>query len=225
MVTHEEAVLIDTKIYKAYEELFRVDAEVDSYLRPLYSVLRTSRRTYPLPEDIIERALEMEDSLSSRDNERVLRAIDKYNQGQHRVVEKMNIFQDLNSQYEGWSRFYIVSGGHIHNSMQCSTCNKMGIATKFGWLPELSGLEEKDAVEKYGAILCTVCYPSAPTEWTNGERKEDDDVCEGSGTYGWDGKPRTGYASGNGGTCKYCGQWVGVRSKFDAGIRKHKVKK
>lgn len=70
-----------------------------------------------------------------------------------------------------WSRFFIVPDGHIHSSMNCSTCNKDGKATSFGWLPQLSGLTEADAVEAHGMTLCTVCFPSAPVEWTTGEAK------------------------------------------------------
>ena len=43
--------------------------------------------------------------------------------------------------------------------------------TSFSWLPTLSGLSEADAVEAHGAILCTVCFPSAPVEWTGGVAK------------------------------------------------------
>ncbi len=71
----------------------------------------------------------------------------------------------------GWSRFFLVrnTNGHIHSSLRCKTCYE---TTIFGWLPALSGLTEADAVEAYGGILCSVCYPSAPVEWTDGESKE-----------------------------------------------------
>jgi hypothetical protein len=77
-----------------------------------------------------------------------------------------------------WSRFFVVPGGHIHESMNCSTCNKEGKPTRFGWLPKLSGLTEKDAVEAHGTILCSVCFPTAPVEWTVGPQKSH---CPGSG--------------------------------------------
>jgi len=65
-----------------------------------------------------------------------------------------------------WSRFFLVtsSDGHIHSSMSCQTCRW---STTFGWLPELSGQTEADAVALRGPALCTVCFPSAPTEWTS----------------------------------------------------------
>jgi hypothetical protein len=74
-----------------------------------------------------------------------------------------------------WSRFFVVqqNNGHIHSSMACSTCNRNGSATSFGWNPELSGLTEAEAVAKLGPSLCTVCFPSAPVEWTVGKRAAD----------------------------------------------------
>lgn len=78
----------------------------------------------------------------------------------------------LDAEYEGWSRFFIVknTNGHIHSSMDCSTCYP---TTVFGWLPQLSGLTEADAVEEWGGILCSVCFPSAPVEWTEGTNKKE----------------------------------------------------
>ena len=70
-----------------------------------------------------------------------------------------------------WSRFFSVPAGHVHSSMSCQTCNHNGRATTFGWNPELSGLTEADAVAKLGPLLCTVCFPTAPVEWTIGRIK------------------------------------------------------
>ena len=69
-----------------------------------------------------------------------------------------------------WSRFFLVtsSQGHVHSSMDCSTCFE---STQYGWLPTLSGLTEADAVVQEGSILCSVCFPSAPSEWTTGISK------------------------------------------------------
>lgn len=75
---------------------------------------------------------------------------------------------ELNKRYTGWSRFFLVtsSAGHIHSSMSCATCRP---TTTYGWLPELSGKTEKDAVDAHGAALCSVCFPSAPVEWVGGK--------------------------------------------------------
>lgn len=67
-----------------------------------------------------------------------------------------------------WSRFYYVqnNNGHIHKDTYCSTCYD---TTKFAWLTDLSDQTEAEAVESFGKVLCSVCYPSAPTDWTDGE--------------------------------------------------------
>jgi hypothetical protein len=73
--------------------------------------------------------------------------------------------------YTGWARFFLVTNnnGHIHSSTSCSTCYP---DTGFAWLTELSGLAAPEAVAEYGEILCSVCFPSAPVEWTRGENKK-----------------------------------------------------
>jgi rubrerythrin len=77
-------------------------------------------------------------------------------------------YTEVAKEYDGWTRFFRVIGGHIHSSMECSTCNKAGHTTDFQWLPDLSGLTEANAVAIHGPWLCTVCYPTAPVEFTNG---------------------------------------------------------
>jgi len=128
-----------------------------------------------------------------------------------------------------WSRFFLVqnNGGHIHSSMSCSTCNKLGQSTQFGWLPQLSGDTEADAVAAHGAILCTVCYPSAPVEWTNAHEvakaARDAEKCAGGGRYlNRDLPNRLGYYSGNWGTCEVCGDHPAVTSTGK--LRAHKPK-
>lgn len=123
-----------------------------------------------------------------------------------------------------WTRFYVVQGGHIHSSMDCSTCNKMGKRTKFGWLPEMSGQSEDQALEALvtesaKTILCTVCYPSAPVAWT--VVRPDANQCPGSGTFDYPRETaRLGYYSGNYGVCNHCGERITVSSTGK--MRKHK---
>lgn len=80
-------------------------------------------------------------------------------------IEKIREPFEALFEQERWSRFFLVtsSQGHIHSSMSCGTCRP---TTTFGWLPELSGSTEAEAVEQQGPALCTVCFPSAPLEWT-----------------------------------------------------------
>jgi hypothetical protein len=92
----------------------------------------------------------------------------------------------LNAEYarRPWSRFFVVqgSGGHVHSSMRCSTCNNGKTRTQFVWTPELSGRSEEDTIVGLGDkanCLCTVCFPSAPVERTAGPAV--DAGCPGSG--------------------------------------------
>jgi hypothetical protein len=67
----------------------------------------------------------------------------------------------------GWPRYYLVtnSNGHIHSTTWCHTCNAR---TQFAWLTELSGSSAAACVADYGSQLCTVCFPGAPVEYTDG---------------------------------------------------------
>jgi hypothetical protein len=117
-----------------------------------------------------------------------------------------------NALYTGWSRFFLVTAnnGHIHSSMHCSTCFP---TTHYAWLPTLSGLTEADAVREQGPRLCSICFPSAPVEWTVGIQKPDG--CPGTGTFiGY----RTRYTK-----CPVCGAGVSVLPQSGK-LRKHKAK-
>ena len=77
----------------------------------------------------------------------------------------------------GWTRAYIVPGGHVHRSTHCHTLH---VTTLISWLPEQSGKDEAEIVELAGERACTHCYPSAPVDvlarptqlYTADERKD-----------------------------------------------------
>jgi hypothetical protein len=70
-----------------------------------------------------------------------------------------------------WTRAFLAvtngSGGHVHSSRRCSTCNNGESATQFAWVTEFSGHDEDEIVEAAGNRACTVCYPTAPVEVLN----------------------------------------------------------
>ncbi len=72
-----------------------------------------------------------------------------------------------------WSRFFLVqnNGGHIHRDLSSYRCSRQP-TTVHGWNPALSGLTEAQAVAQLGPRLCTVCFPSAPVEWSVGVQRE-----------------------------------------------------
>ncbi|AAD17607.1 hypothetical protein TM4_40 [Mycobacterium phage TM4] len=109
--------------------------------------------------------------------------------------------------YQGWRRFFLVPGGHIHESTACSS---LRITTMIVWLPELSGETEAEAVAEHGALLCTKCFPSAPVEWTVGN--VDPDKCNG--------RPDMDRRRGRYAPCRECG-YVGHITTH-GNLRKHK---
>ena len=120
------------------------------------------------------------------------------------------------NEYTGWTRFYLVE--HIHNSRACHTLRP---TTRIGWLPNVSGLTEAEAVKEHGATLCTVCFPSAPVELTT--KQADPSVCTGSGKFvNRDLPNRLGFYTGNWGTCPDCGERVTIVGSNGVKLRKHK---
>lgn len=103
--------------------------------------------------------------IAAYDNEKPAKYLAEYAERIEIVSNLLVEVRELGKLYTGWSRFFLVtsSQGHIHSNMDCSSCRP---TTTYGWLPELSGQTEKDAVEAHGPALCSFCFPSAPTEWT-----------------------------------------------------------
>lgn len=99
------------------------------------------------------------------DNERVASALAE--------VERLHsITVACNDQFVrrgGWSRFYLVtsSQGHIHSSGNCSTCHKGRTPTTFALVCDLSDSTVEEAVDLFGAALCSICFPEAPVEFTD----------------------------------------------------------
>lgn len=120
--------------------------------------------------------------------------------------------EELNRKlYTGWTRFYLVK--HIHRSTHCSSFRD---TTRIGWLPNLSGQTEAEAVAEHGAILCTICFPSAPTEYTKG-LEADPNNCTGT----WDRSKKDGRHLYSPWVTCTCGQTVSVTSTGK--LRKHKA--
>lgn len=107
-----------------------------------------------------------------------------------------------------WSRFFVVAGGHIHQSR---SCHSLRPTTRLGWLPELSGESEAEAVAIHGAVLCSHCFVSAPTEWTSKGRSAEVDPSVCSGRSIEPGSFR-GQLRGGWGFCSACGARVTVTS-------------
>jgi hypothetical protein len=192
---HEHAVEVDTRVASAWSDYNAVAIKRDTVARDL-----SPKYSRYISEG---RRVELEARLETLTNEA-------------NALAKVAIGVD--AEYEGWNRFFLVQ--HIHSSQHCSSFRP---TTRIGWLPNLSGLTEAEAVAEHGAILCTICFPSAPTEWTMG-KEAPADQCEGSGTSAYNNLPRrlNPYGYGNWVTCPTCAKTIGVRGSAQR-IPKHKV--
>ena len=185
-------VEVDTKLAENYEAVLHQERLIDSHMNTIRHYTGQEREYVRYGRGYTRRwtgtAQEAETQIRT-----ILEAGKEANKGYHngysfdtavRAVEGLDAARaeiqrikdeskPLNDEYaeKRWSRFFLVTSsnhGHIHASMHCSTCRP---TTTYAWLPELSGLTEKDAVEAQGPNLCSRCFPEAPVEWTYQNRK------------------------------------------------------
>lgn len=228
--TKDQAKTVDAKLAEDQKALYKALAHRDSIFSTLArlagaktvyrgrtSVQSFDGRTAAAHEDIELRAADVQASgtLAPWDQQSMDTYLDKLTASNASVTALRASISAAHKEWEGhgrWSRFFLVQGGHIHSSTSCHTLRP---TTQVGWLPNLSGETEKDAVDAHGALLCTVCFPSAPVEWTNGSKGDEDTYCEGGVPADADFRLRSPY-----GTCPTCGESVSVTSTGKA--RKHK---
>lgn len=132
--------------------------------------------------------------------------VEKYGKARSAGLVAQEQVYELNKQYTNWRRFWLVPGGHLHDEYNCSSCHKAGKITEMSWIHDLSGLTLEAAVDQYGKIICTICYPEAPTDWSSqvdGQASREEGRCSGSGKPDKNGefdyRRRTSY-----GTCPDC---------------------
>lgn len=145
-VTKEFAVAIDTELSEIYEKVWKINNSID--------LDRTSLKWYTKQNGTY-------DGAAVRIKAKIAEAYESLLPLVARRTELNRIHSvDL------WSRAYLVvsSDGHVHSSMQCSTCYPQ---TYFRWLVQYSNDAESTIVEDAGELACTVCYPSAPAETLN----------------------------------------------------------
>lgn len=98
--------------------------------------------------------------------ERGRKALDSVNRAKGAVAELDNtVLAKLENEFGrrgGWSRAYLVTDGHVHSSMNCSSCNRGEFPTRFSWMIDYSGKDMAEIVEAAGERACTICYSDAP---------------------------------------------------------------
>lgn len=187
MSTVRHEVEVDTKLAELWAERQKLHAQFDMYSTQAKSqagakshYVTKTRREWSMTLQEAEAVLAQDIAASDPDDEygyalvrggtnidQIKRTVEKLAETREAIAANEKACEPLNAEYETkpWSRFFLVNnrGGHIHSTMACHSCR---ITTSFAWLPDMSGLTEKDAVEAYGPHLCSKCFPSAPVEWT-----------------------------------------------------------
>lgn len=105
----------------------------------------------------------LDSGVAQKDVDHYERLITESNAKAAAISDQMKVYDDEYDRRGGWTRAFFVAnaGGHVHRSMNCSTCYS---TTRFQWLPSYSGMDENDIVGDAGDRACTVCYPSAPVD-------------------------------------------------------------
>jgi uncharacterized small protein (DUF1192 family) len=215
---------IDTRIAQLELELVKQYAEIDRQLnmarreaseRPMRSAKKTIWRS--TNEQARERLVLRAKSADPQTSWSIYNAqtiLENLETAERATIDINGEIARLQAEYDRqpWSRFFLVKpNGHIHSSRSCSTCFT---TTSFYWLPNFSGKNEREAVAEHGPLLCSVCFPTAPTEWTRGVQKVH---CSGS-------QPKTGtvrtWARGRFGDCPCCGRTVDIKTNGE--LKKHK---
>lgn len=115
----------------------------------------------------------LDSGVAQKDKEYYEQQITESNTKAAAVSEQMKVYDNEFTRRGGWTRAFFVAnaGGHVHRSMNCSTCYP---TTRFQWLPSYSGKDENEIVGDAGNRACTICYPSAPVEVLNRPSKIND---------------------------------------------------
>jgi len=167
--TIRREVEIDTEISERYSDWLKAASNLDSARDSVHhasrdmghAVTRTRREWNLTLEQCLNADMSAKGEYAVKHH---AEAIAKYQAARRAAIDAQDAYKTAEAKYEGWSRFFRVTNvnGHIHSSLHCSTCYA---TTQYVWNPSLSGLTEEAAVEELGPHLCSVCFPSAPTEW------------------------------------------------------------
>lgn len=141
-VTKEFAVAVDTELADLYNQIYMIDVK----------------------------CMELQDSIEwyakhNRDFSSLQFKIEQLNNERRPLALRQMELKSIYNQ-DPWTRAFLVinSNGHVHSSMDCSTCFD---STRYTWLVQYSNDDEATIVADAGETACTICYPSAPADVLN----------------------------------------------------------
>lgn len=166
-LTEQTPVEIDTVLYRLYQENLSIRArrtrEVESLRHIAGDKYDHYRKSWGLTYDeVIDRANRVAHDDPTYVGTRAKEALARLAEVDAAYDANKAAQRPLHEEYarRPWTRGFLVTDGHVHRSMECSTCF---ITTAFTWLVDLSGKDEDEIVALAGERACTVCYPTAPT--------------------------------------------------------------
>jgi hypothetical protein len=141
-VTKEFAVSIDTELADLYDKIYFINARIAELQEDIKFFTKRNQDVTQFVNQIEKLELQKAPFVTRR-------------------IELTNIFNQ-----DPWTRAFLVinSNGHVHSSMDCSTCFS---TTRYNWLVQYSNDDEATIVSDAGQDACTVCYPSAPADVLN----------------------------------------------------------
>lgn len=132
-------------------------AEIDTQLFPLWAQRWQLAAQIHYYEGILAK-LPVPSGESTRYKENLARFHARYAE----VLAEILPFEDEYNRRGGWARYYLVANtnGHLHLTQDCPTCYS---TTQFLLVAESSGLEADALIERFAEVVCTVCFPDAPS--------------------------------------------------------------
>jgi hypothetical protein len=160
-------VEIDTRLYALYNEAFDIRLQLQRLSEDAHRQAGDKfdyyNKSWGLPiHEVwakIEHTASTDGTYIGRNAERLL---SEHADAESKLEDNSETQRPLHEEYNRrpWSRAFLVTDGHVHRAMECSTCFE---TTRFTWLVDLSGKDETEIVALAGERACTVCYPTAPT--------------------------------------------------------------
>lgn len=168
-LTEQTPVEVDTALYALYREQLELGRKVNAKIDTVHYAADDKRRygrgpatwtmTTAEATAVVEKIAETNETYVGKDARKVLDALAEARDAFTANTEAQKAH---NAEYarRPWTRAFLVTDGHVHRSMNCSTCFP---TTEFTWLVDLADHDEAEIVALAGERACTVCYPSAPT--------------------------------------------------------------
>lgn len=166
-LAEQTPVEIDTALYALYNEDFEIRLTLTQYTQAAHQQAGDKYDYYRKAWGLSNGEAWDRVEVTARDDQTYVgqnaqRLLDNREAKRREQTANQDAQAPLHAEYRRrpWTRAFLVTDGHVHSSMECSTCFP---TTRFTWLVDLSGKSEAEIVDLAGERACTVCYPSAPT--------------------------------------------------------------